>query len=247
MNRISLFPSIFHTCIKIYTFPHPQTGLDAPYIIYKGVVYELYDVGSKKHSLFIGNRVISNGSLLFAVQVNPVFIVLPLLIQRGRHPYNLDSYFIDTKFEELDDIIRKKVVALGDISNYYGQDYWSFNEVKTLKYMESKYKLLYKHFEKETPSASSFHLRQKAFDIIRHHLSMNFASKLYMYISNPLPEAFSPFLYEPTKPDITFISASLISPQSSPNLAKNSKKKRKKNEIKGMKSITLYFSNANSK
>lgn len=228
-------------------FPHPQTGLDAPYMIFKGEVYELYDFGSKKRSVFVGNKVISSSCLLFAVQINPIFIVLPLLIQRGTQPCNLDSYFIDTKFEDLDNIVRKKVVNFGDISNYYGHDYWTFSEIKTLKYLESKYKLLHKYFENQNPSKSSFQIRQKAFDVIRHYLPLNFASKLYMFISNPLPEAFSPFLYQKTKIDACFTTASEISPQSSPKIEKKRSKKGKKKDIKGIKSITMYFSPQKSK
>lgn len=247
MIRISLFPSSFHASMRLYVFPHPQTGRDAPFLIFKGDVYELYDTGSNKRSVFAGNRVISSGYLLFAVPVNPIFIVLPLLIQRGSSPYNLDSYFIDTKFEDLDNIVRKKVVVLGDVSNYYGQDYWTFSEIKTLKYLEAKYKLLYKYFENIYPSNSSFQIRQKAFDIIRHYLPLNFASKFYLFISNPLPESFSPFLHQRTKIDASFITASEISPQSSPNIERKKSKKGKKKEIKGVKSITMYFSPVKSK
>ena len=56
---------------------------DATFILSGNKIYELFQVDKSHSSWFVGNSVISNGSLLYCVEINPLFIVLPFVSSRS--------------------------------------------------------------------------------------------------------------------------------------------------------------------
>jgi len=69
---------------SIISFPHPHHGKSVKFMLIQDRFLELnlvepVDFRSHPHSWFIGNTVVSDGSLYIASPVDPVFLALPFL------------------------------------------------------------------------------------------------------------------------------------------------------------------------
>ncbi|OHS94302.1 hypothetical protein TRFO_39492 [Tritrichomonas foetus] len=238
MARVSLLPLSLGKKPKVFMLPHPRTDENVPFILSKNYLYEVFDVGTKSHSFFVNNQVISRGELILAVQFHPILVALPLFMTRGNEYYNMETYFKATNYEVIADLLIIYMVKFGDISMFYDQIYWAYIESKMMDFLDRKFKSICQYIDTKG-IFPDYIIRQKAFDIFRHYLPLKFASKFYFRMNESRVETFSPALIKTTQP-VDFQTPT-SSPQHKP------RKKRTPKVLKGVKEITAYFSPIKSK
>jgi len=137
---------------------HPRTNKPASYLCTKDAVCEVNYFKPKTSCWFIGERVRSDGSLLVATPIDPLFLALPYLFHAaqsssGKNFMLLDQTLVDEDFEAVSkrllptmtsEVCRNQLQHIADVKNIDDSDYPAvrFNETKTLVWLERKVRTL---------------------------------------------------------------------------------------------------------
>ena len=143
---------------NIINLLHPRTGRKTPFLFVGSKLYELqtsYPMLGEElgyASWFVGDSVISDGSLLVATPIDPLFLAVSLLCTSNRmRPF--DQLFISEKAPESKRIARCKNLDLKqicDVNDDYGPDsiFYRYNEEKTLQWLKAKVGILVRKLRK---------------------------------------------------------------------------------------------------
>jgi len=81
--------------LKIITLPHPRTGAAARFMVRSGQVLEIQKVTERYRCWFKDNYVHKDGSLFIATEVDPLFLLLPLLEKNRKQTSESAGYFCE--------------------------------------------------------------------------------------------------------------------------------------------------------
>ena len=200
--RISLLPKGILKNSNVIFLKHPRTNQDSPFLVTDTKIYELLDVDKNPSSFLISNRAISNGRLLTAAQIHPLFLALPLIAERDKELYSIDGYFDNTELKPIENMVKPYFPCVCDSMIVDQYLVWHFNEEKMLDWLSDRVSKLALYFHRIYPNetlcnCSAF--SEKAFDIVRHYIRPNVASKLKIKLQKMEFASFSPVVSKPVQ------------------------------------------------
>ncbi|XP_050078283.1 ribonuclease H2 subunit B [Anopheles maculipalpis] len=203
--------------LSIISLRNPATRNESKYLIRRrakeSTLYEVNCFNEQHRSWFINEAVCSNGKIFLPTPIDPLFLVLPYLVENcSERAVPLDQIIVDGKFphtSRLTDVLcpsRMTLVAdekcAGDIHAF------KYNETKTLEWLVTKCHRLCKAIGKqEGPAARSLNYIKEekeneteeddkstlhtAFGIVADYLSLEFGRKLATALGFPEDENIS--------------------------------------------------------
>lgn len=204
-SAVAILPKFFTSNLQIVFLPHPRNKIQSPFVIFENKIYEVLEVSSHfsnnlanqntiiGSSFFIGNNVMSNGSLLIASGIHPVIVALPLFLERKKGLDLYDNYFKDTPYESISNCIYPFLDQFGEYDYYDEQKYWSFDESKMLLFLEKKFNRLSEYFSMYYDSSQR--VNEKSLDILRHYLPSKYVEKFKCYLCEKNPVKFPKIVY----------------------------------------------------
>ena len=152
--------SLQEEAVKIVKLRHPKTNSGSSFLFSKSnkTLCELLSYDEEHRSWFIGNKVLSDGRLMVATPVNPLYLALPY-IKGAERLVPLDQMLTDQEFPEAEEILLETLTQsrLQLVSESKGSkelNVWKYNEEKTLSWLEGKVRLLAEVFEKSSEDTS---------------------------------------------------------------------------------------------
>ncbi|CAG8462956.1 6342_t:CDS:10 [Ambispora gerdemannii] len=92
---ICIKPTTSATELLSIKLPHPVTGLPARYFIQDGKLYEVQKLESQgERSWFINETVQKDGCLYIITKIDPLFVLLPILVNRRKKTSNSQGFFL---------------------------------------------------------------------------------------------------------------------------------------------------------
>jgi hypothetical protein len=142
---------------NIISLLHPRTNRKTPFLFVGTKIYELQTgypmLGEETGyaSWFVGDSVISDGSLVIATPIDPLFLALSFLCTSTRMRPS-DQLFLSEKAPESKRIGHCKDLNLKhicDVNDQYGPDsiFYRYNEEKTISWLQLKIKNLIKQLD----------------------------------------------------------------------------------------------------
>ena len=142
---------------NIISLLHPRTNRKTPFLFVGTKIYELqtgYPMLGEENgyaSWFVGDSVISDGSLVIATPIDPLFLALSFLCTSTRMRPS-DQLFLSEKAPESKRIGHCKDLNLKhicDVNDQYGPDsiFYRYNEEKTISWLQLKIKNLIKQLD----------------------------------------------------------------------------------------------------
>ncbi|CAF4915534.1 unnamed protein product [Pieris macdunnoughi] len=129
---------------RIITLPHPAHGSPSKYVLDKSnkKMYEVVTFSEPFRSLFIGETVKSDGSIMLVTPVNPVFLALPRLREQcTSRAVPLEDLLSEKGFHEIVEFIGD-LECVADLKGSAELKAYKYSEVKTIEWLESKVRKL---------------------------------------------------------------------------------------------------------
>ncbi|OHT06138.1 hypothetical protein TRFO_25921 [Tritrichomonas foetus] len=187
--RISLLPQNLPSHPLVTFIKHPRTNQLSPFIITDSKLYEILEVGKSPSSFLLMHQSISNGDLLIAAEIHPLFLAIPLIMERSSELYSLDGYFDNTELQTIEFLIKPhfpKVCEAVQVDQYV---VWTYNEKKMMDWLCLKISRLITYVYRNNPN-DDYVLVEQAFDIIRHYIRASLAQKLKEELQKRYPGSF---------------------------------------------------------
>ena len=197
--------SLHEEAVKILKLRHPKTNSGSSFLFSKSnkTLCELLSYDEEHRSWFIGNKVLSDGRLMVATPVNPLYLALPY-IKGAERLVPLDQMLTDQEFPEAEEILLETLTQsrLQLVSESKGSkelNVWKYNEEKTLSWLEGKVRLLAEVFEKSsedtsggasssifnTVSGDPHEYRRYALGVVQEYLDTSLSEKLEIKLDLP--------------------------------------------------------------
>ena len=197
--------SLQEEAVKILKLRHPKTNSGSSFLFSKSnkTLCELLSYDEEHRSWFIGNKVLSDGRLMVATPVNPLYLALPY-IKGAERLVPLDQMLTDQEFPEAEEILLETLTQsrLQLVSESKGSkelNVWKYNEEKTLSWLEGKVRLLAEVFEKSsedtsggasssifnTVSGDPHEYRRYALGVVQEYLDTSLSEKLEIKLDLP--------------------------------------------------------------
>lgn len=146
MKQFDIDPSSSEKPV-IVKLRHPRTRDSALFLFSPNnkIVEEIMLFGDDKpRSLFVDDRVISDGKIYFSTEIDPMFLVLPYIENNCNTRWNyLDSVLTDPDFPDTKRLLNctrlnqiHQIAGIKDLGG--GKKLYMYNEWKTLKWLEKK-------------------------------------------------------------------------------------------------------------
>lgn len=192
--NISIIPTDIQKDSQIFFIKHPRTNLSSPFLVLGDKLYELLEIDRGSSSFLFAKQVISNGKILLAAEFHPLFLALPLIMERKSEFYSLDGYFDDTDLKQIELLIRPYFYLVCQQSNISGYAVWKYNEKMMLEWLCSRISKLILYF-KERSTHKAENLNEKdfitlSFDVIKHYIKATLAQILQKELLLRYPESF---------------------------------------------------------
>lgn len=192
--NVCLIPTNFEKDSKIVYIKHPRTNLSSPFLVIKDKVYELLEVDRGSSSFLLAQQVISNGKILLAVEFHPLFLALPLIMERKSEMHSLDGYFDDTNLKDVEFLIRPYFYLVCQQSNISGYVVWSYNEKMMLNWLCDRVSKLILYFkstkQNNEESINDVDFVDKSFDVMKHYIKATLAQTLKEELKIRYPGSF---------------------------------------------------------
>jgi len=134
--------------VKILRLRHPKSGSGSCFLYNSGErrLLELMSYTEDHRAWFIGSKVVSDGRMLVATPVNPLYLLLPYL-SKSEKLVPLDQMIEDQEFPETEDILLatlddEKLNTVADRKGSKDLNVWKLNQEKTLSWLEGKVRSL---------------------------------------------------------------------------------------------------------
>lgn len=167
MARVALLPDELDGS-DIIMMPHPADGTESPFVISNGRVFELLDVDRPHSSFFLGNTVQSNGSCLIAVEIHPLFLVLPLVRDKKHDIVNGINKSALAPVSALVEPILSFICSMskpGDVTTL------CYDEALTVRWIVGRTEKLIDYFRVTHQNAKQEILVDLSFDVVRHYIN----------------------------------------------------------------------------
>uniref|UniRef100_A0A182W6Z2 Ribonuclease H2 subunit B n=1 Tax=Anopheles minimus TaxID=112268 RepID=A0A182W6Z2_9DIPT len=203
--------------LNVVSLRNPATRNETKYLIRRtrdaSNLYELNCFNEQHRSWFINESVCSNGKIFLPTPVDPLFLVLPYLVEKcSERAIPLEQILIDDSFPAsanlTDVLVPSRMSLLADEKRAGNILAFKYNETKTLEWLVAKCHRLSKAVGKqEGPAARSLNYIKEekeneteedekgalhtALDIISDYLSLDFGRKLATALGFPEDENIS--------------------------------------------------------
>lgn len=209
--NIFIFPTNFQKESQILYIKHPRTNSPSPFLVSANKIYELLEVDRNPSSFLFARQVISNGKIFLTVEFHPLFLALPLILDRKSEFYSLDGFFDDTDLKQIELLIKPYFYLVCQQSKISGYTVWSLDTKKMLDWLCIQISKLVSHMEEirqykhdntniEKSSVNAFNnncLVESAFDMIRHYIKASIAEMLKIELQQRYPNSFQNNLIQP--------------------------------------------------
>ncbi|KAG9391666.1 Ribonuclease H2, subunit B [Carpediemonas membranifera] len=167
--------------------PHPRLASDKMAVmVMRDIVYGLETISPDRGSFFIDNYIEKNKSLVFAAQVDPVLLVLPMLFESlGLDRDMKDLALVPADFSSKPDhaeaftallpLARPNIDRICDVQTIGDDNYYELSAVKIKAYLRAKYDRLMTHLTAGGGPASPIS-SPGASDIIEKRMKVQAAS-----------------------------------------------------------------------
>ena len=197
--------SLQEEAVKILKLRHPKTNSGSSFLFSKSnkTLCELLSYDEEHRSWFIGNKVLSDGRLMVATPVNPLYLALPY-IKGADRLVPLDQMLTDQEFPEAEEILletltQSRLQLVSESKGSKDLNVWKYNEEKTLSWLEGKVRLLAEVFEKssedtsggasssifKTVSGDPHEYRRYALGVVQEYLDTSLSEKLEIKLDLP--------------------------------------------------------------
>ena len=197
--------SLHEEAVKILKLRHPKTNSGSSFLFSKSnkTLCELLSYDEEHRSWFIGNKVLSDGRLMVATPVNPLYLALPY-IKGAERLVPLDQMLTDQEFPEAEEILletltQSRLQLVSESKGSKDLNVWKYNEEKTLSWLEGKVRLLAEVFEKSsedtsggasssifnTVSGDPHEYRRYALGVVQEYLDTSLSEKLEIKLDLP--------------------------------------------------------------
>lgn len=173
------------------SLPHPKNNRDCPYLYNQKQIFEVLEVDRSHSSWFVGDRLISNGSILLVSPIHPLFLVIPLMRERGKDLYLIDEYFADTIYEPISHLVRPYFPTVCTAIPFEKSAAWSIDDNKLLNWLCDRVMKLVPYMKESAPIDDHM-LVEMAFDVVSNYLRGDLAQMLKTCLTQIFPVAFSP-------------------------------------------------------
>lgn len=236
--QLALFPQNLLTDAKYYTFPHPRNDRNATFIIKDNQIFELLKVSRPHSSYFYGNAVVSNGELLYAIPIHPLFLVLPFISSRKKQMFDQNEFFFGTCYSPIAQIITSHLTQVCSSMELSNGIQINYDESLALKWLVSKAESLMPYFREKNNIADHL-IIELAYDALRHYLSPDFCVLLRDILREKYPGSFPPLRMD---------DEIGMDPKPDPRKTKKETKKSSKLKVpEGNMSISSFFVPAKKK
>ncbi|KAK0398906.1 hypothetical protein QR680_002810 [Steinernema hermaphroditum] len=137
--------------LKAKLLPHPRSKAS---VLYYGVgsgdtLCEIVKIGEGKRSFFYGDTVVADGDVVAFVPINPLFVVLPHLIEHATGKYvPLDQMLADEMHGLLlNTVLLKALKKVTDWRDVCDTTVYRYNEDKMFVWLEKKFKTIQEHIK----------------------------------------------------------------------------------------------------
>jgi len=202
------------TNVKILKLRHPKTAKEASYLVNPTTnqISELFSFEEEHRSWFIGSKVVADGRIFLATQVNPVFLALPYIVQ-AKKLVPLDQMLEDSEYPLAEEVLLaalgEKLEVVADRKGDKDLNVWKYNEEKALEWLVAKVKSLGEMLEKKgidvtggassniyrhtaSTAASSVEYQRYGLGIVQEYLSEELGDKLETKLGLPVEEKIKP-------------------------------------------------------
>ena len=200
--------NISSECAKIVKLRHPKSGQGTCFLVNKAnkSLHEMMSYEEEHRSWFIGDKIVSDGRMMMATQVNPIFLTLPYIMKAERL-VPLDQMLQDDDYSETEETLIETVTEaqlekVADSKGSKDLNVWKYNREKTLTWLESKVRALADHFEKtstdttggasssiyKTTAADQFEYLRFALGVVQEYLGQDLGADLEEKLDLPKVE-----------------------------------------------------------
>ena len=187
--RVAVIPKEIDENYIGILLPNPKTNKPSPYYFNGTHIYEILESDRPHASWFVGNSVISKGSLLMAIPIHPLFLVIPLMCERGGEMYPIDEYFLDTCYQPIAHLVKPHFPSICSALPFDDTSVWSLDQQKLMNWLCDRVLRLIPFFKASTPVDDSF-LVEMGYDVVRHYIRADLAQKLRDSLKAMFPKAF---------------------------------------------------------
>lgn len=212
--KVAILPENFQIKSTILQIKHPRTNIPCPFLLQGTKLYELLEVDQPNRSFLFANQVISNGNIMMAAQIHPLFLALPLLIERQSVFYSLEDFFNNTDIKPIEYLIFPYFHLVCKNLTVTGYDVWQLSEEKLFSWLLSKitnltlylksqlhYNQIIKAKNLNDVESDKFYL-ETAYDILRHYIRATLAKSLRLKLREIYPSCFQPIVVNCIKPSV---------------------------------------------
>lgn len=152
-------------------------------------IYEIAEIDRPHSSWFVGDECVQNGCAVVALKINPIFLVINWISNKGKEMFLIDDMF-DGEFEPIKQILTRYVCCVCDYLDVGDGPLFFFSEKKTKEYIINKIsKLMESDVIKNDDENISV---ESAFDIIKHYISKSVEIIIRDELKKKYPKAFVP-------------------------------------------------------
>ena len=228
--QVALIPEALGSEYVGIMLPNPKTNRPCPYVFNGERIYEILESDRQHSSFFVENYAVSDGALLMAVPIHPLFLVIPLMCDRGGEMYPIDEYFLDTCYQPIAHLVKPYFSSVCSAIPFDDSSVWCVDQQKLLNWLCDRVIRLIPFFKESTPVEDAF-LVEMGFDVVKHYIRADLAMKLKDALRVVFPKAF------PTRTDnVVQISVEKEAPVKKPEPAP-SKSKQVKRVARGIDSF----------
>ncbi|OQV18618.1 putative Ribonuclease H2 subunit B [Hypsibius exemplaris] len=156
--------------ISLQKLPHPRTGELSLWAFHLagGKVYELCQLDEKLRSWFVGNYVLEDGTIKCLVPSDPLFLVLPYLLDAKKRkrfqPLNQILEGADTKSDDTaagfgtllaPNVYLKDLDLICSVKGFKDEKFYKLSRAKLTVWLKAKVKLLSEALEREHVNVST--------------------------------------------------------------------------------------------
>jgi hypothetical protein len=137
----------------------------------------------------VSDRVLSNGRLLFVLEVHPLFLAIPLLCNREQELYPLSEFFIGTELEPLANLLCKHLPLVCKSIPFDDESIWALDRMKLMNWLTGRIRKLLPLFEGDDRLSAVLTV-EMAWEAMKHFVRPELAESLKEHVREVFPGTF---------------------------------------------------------
>lgn len=188
--RLSIQHKSLGSEFALSEFIHPSTGKPNAFAFAEdGRLFEIMVIERPHSSLFHGENVLSDGTALFTLPFNPVYLILTLRKEYKKELFQKNDFFYNTPFAPYKDYFLPYIQNVCKVQSIDGGEFCGFDDGMIDEFLIAQTKKLLPTLKKSKP-VEDFLLIESAWDIMRHYLTPDFATHLKEVLKPLYPGSF---------------------------------------------------------